>query len=371
MEGGLAGARPTAGRVLSLPQAAAIWSGIAIVFAAQAVTSSITQGRPIAWQWDVVHELIYWAWWAVASAFVARQARRHWIEPGSGIGPWLVHLGTGILTAPVQVSLTYLTHGVGLVAVGFLSTDMLGPWLQARGRSVLLLSFTGFLYYWVILGVYYALAYRRLYLLQRAETAEASLAALRTQLQPHFLFNTLNSVGVLARENPAAAEGVLAKLSELLRRVLRQEPGHEIPLREELAILEGYVAIQRVRFEERLRVTLEVPVELRRALVPELVLQPLVENAIRYAVETRVEGGRIDVSARREGERLVLEVQDDGPGWPNQSHHENGAIGVANTRARLARLYGSAHEFQLGSSSTGGLLVTMSLPYRDAREAGP
>jgi LytS/YehU family sensor histidine kinase len=174
-------------------------------------------------------------------------------------------------------------------------------------------------------------------------------------------------VGVLARENPAAAEGVLAKLSELLRRVLRQEPGHEIPLREELAILDGYLAIQRVRFEDRLRVRVSVPDELNRALVPELVLQPLVENAIRYAVEPRVDGGRIEVIARREGDRLVIEVGDDGPGWAEQGNQENGAIGVANTRARLARLHGASQQFRLGTATAGGLLVTMSLPYRESR----
>jgi signal transduction histidine kinase len=367
MEEAITRGRPPAGPVFSRGQAAVVWSVVAVLFIAQGIASAVTQGRPISWQWDVVHELIYWSLWAAASPLIGSLARRFWVEPGGGAGPWVALAGAGLLVAPIQVSVTYLVHGVGLVVFGLLATADLPGWLGGRQRSVLILSFTGFLYYWVILGAYYALAYRRLYLIQRAEAAEASLAALRTQLQPHFLFNTLNSVAVLAEESPPTAALVLTRLSELLRRVLRQDPRHEIPLAEELAILEGYLEIQRVRFEERLRVMWSIDPTVRQARVPELILQPLVENAVRYAVEPRVEGGAIEIRAERAGDRLVLEVVDDGPGLSGAARSpDGGRLGIAVTRARLDRLYGPDHEFRLEPGDRGGLRARLALPFRNS-----
>jgi len=355
-----------AGPALRAHEVAAVWGVVALLFSAQNATSSLTQGRAINWQWDVAHELIYWGLWAACTPIVARQASRYWLEPGSGPIPWLAHLATALVLAPTQVAATYLLHGVGLVALGQLTADHLLPWLLNRSRFVLLLSFTGFLYYWIILGAYYALAYRRLYLVQRAETAEASLAALRAQLQPHFLFNTLNSVAALSVENPPAAARVLARLSELLRTVLRHEPRHEVALEDELEFLHRYLDIQRVRFEDRLRAEIEVDDAVRSALVPWLVLQPLVENAIRYAVEPRVTGGAIVIRARRVDDRLCLEVEDDGPGLERERGPDDGAgVGLSNTAARLVGLYGDRQEFQLESLGGGGLRARVMMPFRE------
>jgi LytS/YehU family sensor histidine kinase len=217
--------------------------------------------------------------------------------------------------------------------------------------------------------VYYAAAYRRLYLLQRAEATQASLDALRAQLHPHFLFNTLNTVSVLAEENPPAAGRVLLRLSELLRTVLRHESSHEVSLQEEVVVLESYLEIQRVRFEERLVVDLAIAPGAGRALVPWLVLQPLVENALRYAVEPRAAGGRVIVSAERleAGDRLRLVVEDDGPGLAaSDAVRDGGGVGLANTRARLARLYGDRHDFRIESGDGGGCRVVIELPFREA-----
>lgn len=326
------------------------------------------QGRPVSWQWDVVHEVLYFGLWGLCTPIIVRAARRYWIEPGSGPRPWLAHLATAVVLAPLQVTATYLVHGTGLTVLGMIEPAAFPGWLGSRGWSILLLSFTGVLYYWVVLGVYYAAAYRRLYLMQRAEATQASLDALRAQLHPHFLFNTLNSVSVLAEENPSAAGRVLLRLSELLRTVLRHESSHEAPLEEEVAFLSSYLDIQRIRFEERLSVTLAVEPDVARAMVPWLVLQPLVENALRYAVEPRAAGGRIAVSAARSegGARLRLVVEDDGPGLAGGAVDRNGGgVGLSNTRARLARLYGDRHVFRIEPGEDGGCRIVIELPFRE------
>jgi len=346
-----------------------IWGVVALVFTAQSATSAVIQGRPVSWQWDVVHEVIYFAVWGLCTPIIVRVARRHWIEPGSGPGPWLAHLGTALVLAPLQVATTYLIHGTGLTVLGMLPPAALPGWLGSRGRSVLLLSFTGVLYYWVVLGVYYAAAYRRLYLIQRAEATQASLDALRAQLHPHFLFNTLNSVTVLAEDNPPAATRLLLRLSDLLRTVLRRETSHEVPLEEELAFLSSYLEIQRIRFEERLAAEVKVAPDLFRAFVPWLILQPLVENAIRYAVEPRAAGGHVTVTAAcvGAGDRLRLVVEDDGPGLAAAAVSRTASgVGLTNTRARLDRLYGERHGFRIESGGDGGCRIVIELPFREA-----
>jgi signal transduction histidine kinase len=353
--------------MLSLWETAGVWALVAVIFIGQNVSSSLTRRRQIDWQWDVVHELIYWSLWALSTPIIARTARRQWIEPGSGLRPWLAHLATAIVLIPVQIGATYLIHGLGLVTLGSLEGANLGRWLMDRSRIAPVLGISGFLYYWLIVGGYYALAYRRLYLVQRAQTAEATLAALRAQLQPHFLFNTLNSIAVLVEESPAAARRVLLRLSELLRTVLKQDPRHEVPLEEELAFIDRYLEIQKVRFEDRLDVSLEIEPAARRALVPSLVLQPLIENAIRHAIEPRVQGGRVRVRAGVRDDRLSLEVTDDGPGLEASSREQDGSgIGIANTRARLERLYGDRHGFRIAPGEAGGVSATITIPYREA-----
>ncbi len=337
------------------------------MFSAQNIASAAIRARPIDFQWDVAHEFVYFGVWALCTPMIAKAAAHHWIEPGRGSAPWLAHVGIAFLLAPLQVALTYLLHGMGLVVLGKLAPSEFTGWLAGQGRSVVVLSFTGFLYYWVVVGVYYAGAYRRLYLAEQAEAAQASLDALRAQLQPHFLFNTLNSVSVLVEENPPAASRVLLRLSELLRMVLRQEPRQEVSLDEEIASLASYVEIQRIRFEERLHLSVDLEPGVGRALVPWLVLQPLVENAIRYAVEPRVTGGRVLVKARRTDAWVRLEVEDDGPGLSAAGGPPNGAgVGLANTRARLRRLYGDRHELQAEPLAGGGFRVAIRLPYREA-----
>jgi two-component system LytT family sensor kinase len=221
----------------------------------------------------------------------------------------------------------------------------------------------------------------------RAARIESSLARtqlrnLRLQLQPHFLFNALNTISSVMYQDPAAADEMLEQLAELLRASLRTAQSDEVPLAEELALLERYLAIQRVRFGKRLAVTLAVEAGAESLLVPSLILQPLVENAIRHGSAERAGRGAIAVCARREGGRLVLEVEDDGLGAlaasggaaPGDGPPPAG-IGLAATAERLLLLYGDEQSFGAGSRAGGGFLVRATLPARPGggpeREKGP
>lgn len=192
------------------------------------------------------------------------------------------------------------------------------------------------------------------------QLARAQLQALQGQLQPHFLFNTLNAIGVLIRDDPAAAGRVVSLLADLLRRTLDVAQQQEVPLREELDFLARYLEIERTRFPDRLRTAVEVPEPLGALLVPSFLLQPLIENAVRHGIAPRTEGGRVVVRGRREGDRLELEVWNDGaPLAPDRRE----GIGLAATRERLERLYGSAATLTLDMAD-GGVRARVVLPVR-------
>ncbi len=205
----------------------------------------------------------------------------------------------------------------------------------------------------------------------RAAQLEGSLALaqlrnLRLQLQPHFLFNALNTISATMYTDPAAADEMLGALSELLRSSLRTAQSDEVPLEEELAVLDRYLAIMRARFGERLSVSMEIDPATAGALVPSLILQPLVENAIRHGNAEREGRGSIEVRARQEEGRLVLEVEDDGSG---NGDGKGSGLGLAATAERLQILYGNEQSFSTGRGIDGGFLARAVLPLRWAREA--
>ena len=201
------------------------------------------------------------------------------------------------------------------------------------------------------------------------QLAHAQLSALRAQLQPHFLFNTLNAAVALARAGDTDATArVLILLGELLRQLLRSDAPQEIPLREELALLETYLEIQRVRFGDRLHVRWDIDDDLRDAFVPQLVLQPLVENALQHGISQRTRAGRLDITAARHGDQLRLTVSDDGPGLaPAFSLAEAAGVGLRNTRERLRRLYGDRGDLDL-TAAAGRTTASIDLPLRDATD---
>jgi two-component sensor histidine kinase len=200
-----------------------------------------------------------------------------------------------------------------------------------------------------------------------ARLAESQLSALRAQLNPHFLFNTLNAVSSLVEHDPRGARRMIARLSELLRYTLDASTDQEIPLTRELELLARYLDIMQIRFADRLRVHVDADPELATALVPNLILQPLVENAIQHGV-SHVEGvGRIDIVARRRGGELVLTVSDNGPG--PRAASRDGGLGLRNTVARLQQLYDGRQRFALRPADGGGAIAEVALPYHTASNA--
>ncbi len=196
----------------------------------------------------------------------------------------------------------------------------------------------------------------------QARLTEARLRALRMQLNPHFLFNTLHAISALVERDPKGVRHMIARLSELLRYTLDESTAQEVPLAQELRFLEGYLDIQQIRFQGRLEVRQEIDPEVQDALVPNLILQPLVENAIKHGVSRLETVGRITLRAWREGDRLCLCVCDNGPGLSEDGQWQEG-LGLRNTRARLAGLYGEAYRLELREPPEGGLEVCIQLPY--------
>jgi two-component sensor histidine kinase len=196
-----------------------------------------------------------------------------------------------------------------------------------------------------------------------ARLARAQLQSLRLQLHPHFLFNTLNTINALIGTDRHAAERVISGLSELLRMSLSSASEQEVTLAKELELLAHYIEIQQIRFQDRLTVNFRIDPDARYALVPNLMLQPLVENAIRHGIAPRAAPGHVFVTAARRGGRLELSVVDDGIGERRDHDHRDG-VGLGNTRARLLSLYGSEHRFEAGGGLTGGFTVRIEIPYR-------
>jgi two-component system LytT family sensor kinase len=238
--------------------------------------------------------------------------------------------------------------------------------------------------YWMIVGAGYAFEYYRRFREQQLQAArlellatqletqlaQAQLQTLKMQLHPHFLFNTLHAISALMDDDVKGARRMIARLSELLRLTLESVGQQEVSLRQELEALERYLEIEQIRFQDRLTVRLAVAPETLDASVPNLVLQPIVENAIRHGIAPRSSAGRIEIRAERRDGMIELHVIDDGPGlqWGDEEFKEG--IGLANTRARLRQLYGDDHRIEIKDADGGGLAVKLSIPFRQTEVEG-
>jgi sensor histidine kinase YesM len=244
----------------------------------------------------------------------------------------------------------------------------------------LLLSVYGFfdygaMIYWLILLISYATNYYRRYRegevkssKLQAQLAQAQLQALKMQLQPHFLFNTLHSISALVHKDPGAADKMIARLGDFLRLTLENAGSQEVTLHEEIEFLKCYLEIERIRFKERLTVQMNIDPQTLDARLPNLILQPIVENAIKHGIAPRTEPGIIEIEARRFPGLLHVQVTDNGPGLPsngNMGRIVKEGVGLANTEARLQQLYGSLHRFDLANTSKGGLTVILEIPFKE------
>ena len=206
---------------------------------------------------------------------------------------------------------------------------------------------------------------------QQTETAQlseqlskAQLNALRRQIEPHFLFNSLHAIAGLVREEKTdAAVSMIAELSDFLRRVVEDSDRQEVPLGEELEFTQKYLDIQKVRFAERLKFSLDVPAELLSAQVPSLILQPMVENAVKHGISKRAQGGAVRIAAFRSSGTLTVSVSNDGPSLPAGWETNQMGVGMLNVRTRLRNLYGDAFSLRLRNREPEGVEASISVPF--------
>jgi two-component sensor histidine kinase len=227
--------------------------------------------------------------------------------------------------------------------------------------------------YWAIVGFTQALDYFQRYKERERQLAQAELHLLKAQLQPHFLFNTLHTISAMMHEDVQGADRIINRLGDLLRLTLQSIGEHEVPLRREIEFLESYLAIERVRFQERLDLTVEVEAATLDALVPSMLLQPLAENSIRHGFGPKRKAGAIILQAQRRDGQLVLRVGDNGRGFSGlDAQPPSPGLGLTNTRRRLEQLYPSANRLHLENLPGGGALVTFEIPFHTApsKESG-
>ena len=316
-----------------------------------------------------------WYIWALLTPLIVALGRRFPLETGRprNVAAHLV-FGVAFALGELLLSCLLLTAAVGIPES---REDFWDYYLVVIGRW----TFAMLLVYWVILVAGQALDYYRRYRATQVEASElraqlttAQLSALRMQLHPHFLFNTLHSIGVLVRKRDMdGALKMLTGLGDLLRHTL-DTPRQVITLEEELDFIRRYLEVEQIRFGDRLRVEFDIPDATRDALVPSLILQPLVENAIRHGIAPHSAARTLQIEARRRGGRLELEVRDDGPGLPpGWTADENRGVGLRNVRGRLRRIYGEEQHFEVVRASDGGAVARIELPLTreraDAREA--
>jgi len=341
----------------------AFWTLVGLAFASQFYLSSTLLGRSVTWGQAISYSLGDWYVWAVLAVPILMVARRFPPEAGA---PWRA---AGIhLVAALIVSLVYVVLRALVGQVHSLLIDEPVTFLEIF-RPLLVKTFPfNLLIYGVIISVSHAIDYYRKYHERTVHTlelekhlAEARLQALLRQLKPHFLFNTLNGIASLMHSDVDAADRMLVRLGELLRLTM-SHPGQPLtPLREEIAFIEKYLEIERIRFRDRLAVDYAIEAAVLEAEVPSLILQPLVENAIRHGIEPHARPGKLALTARRTPGFVELTVRDNGNGQPAAGFTREG-IGLGNTRARLRELYGDRHRFELANHPDGGLIVRVLLP---------
>lgn len=354
----------------SAKQIVALTLIVGAFFTAQDVFFALAAGHPANAVRDLEAAPLFWGVWASLTPLVLAGVRRWPLDVKPISGSLVAHLLVAAVLATGQSLVT-----LGLQALpGYVSGA-----LSARGalamignrRALVWGLFTGVFLYSVIVMVYTALRFRSLYATEQlgasaleAELTRSKLETLRSQLRPHFLFNALNAVSVLVADDPSKAKRMLLRLSSLLRRSL-DERAHEISLRHELGFLDDYLAIQRMRFGDRLDVRILVGDEAFDARIPVLLLQPLVENAIEYG-ESEDGCTTIVLRAEREGETLHLSIEDTGPGMTSGPSVREG-VGLRNTRARLHHMYGQRATLELHqarrSVDSPGVLVDIRLPF--------
>jgi two-component system, LytTR family, sensor kinase len=339
-------------------------------FATQIYFSAASFHREISWGQALYWSFGDWYEWALLSPFIFWACRTFRFGRPSWPQSQVVHLLGGLLLSGLHATLCALAA----VFQGWVTGKSIAFGSSLHG---LLANRTHYnlAVYAVIVCAWHAWDYYRKFREREAQAVElagllarSQLQALRMQLNPHFLFNTLNAVSSLMLTDVVAANKMISRLGELLRLALDKSDQPEVPLQQEIEFLRRYLEIEQIRFGERLRLKIEFDSSTLEAAVPNFILQPLVENAVRHAIEPQEAGGQIELRSVRDNGHLVLQVSDDGPGLTSKpaemSDETRLRIGLNNTRERLRKLYGEDQRFDLTGNARGGVTARLSIPFR-------
>ena len=338
------------------------WTLIVVTFSVQAYVFAVARARPDSFWHEFLIASSDWYIWAALTPLVLFFCRRVRITSDNWLSAVPVHLAVGIVISFLQLAIQVRLNF--LVNPGYKMTYWRVLYFFATFKGHINL-----LTYWVIValnhGFYYyeqsrarELAWSRM----EADLANAQLQVLNMQLHPHFLFNTLHSISTLISDDPQAARQMVLKLSDLLRASLNKIDQPAVPLQQELELLECYISIEQTRFKDRLTIEKEIDANALACKVPTMILQPLVENAVRHGIGKHKQADRISIVAQRANGRLLLEVRNRVGSMENGGPTPARGIGLTNTRARLEQLYNGQHSFEIANREGGGVTVKLSLP---------
>ncbi|MEO8577087.1 MAG: sensor histidine kinase [Gemmatimonadales bacterium] len=343
---------------------AAAFTAIAFLFATQRYVGSNAVGNQTSWRDAIIGALVVWWSWAALvplMAWLARRVRISIERPASIAIHLLAAVGITVFHALMVATITPQFYYLPAIAP---IRDMF------RGRLASSLAFDLVIYFLMLAVIYlvgYARDTRRRQIASanlQAALAQTQLRALQAQLQPHFLFNTLNSIVALVHDDPDKATLMIRRLSELLRYCLTVSERSEVVLSEEIQFAKAYLEIQKIRFEDRLEYRFDVDDRSLHGVVPSFILQPLIENAVKFSLAEDEDVARIVVSGASRNGQLQISVADNGPGIRDETLAESKGVGIGTTRARLQQLYGDSVALSLVNAPEGGAVASVSMPYR-------
>jgi two-component system LytT family sensor kinase len=340
------------------------------------VTYKHYKDHPKAFADLLTKEIVWWSPWIPLVPLIIRIAQRFPVEKNKWLRSLLIHAAFCLLFSLVHLTLyvtfCWILGGQVWLNIAEKNTGGYFPVLWQLLTSPTMVNFRlRLLIYTIIVLVsltidYYTRFQKRELELSRLEKqlADAQLQALKMQLHPHFLFNTLNSVSALMYKDVQAAEAMILKLTNFLHMTLESSSSQEVTLKKELDFLNYYLQIEQIRFQDRLDVKMKIDPSTLDARVPNLIMQPIVENAIRHGVATRASQGHIEIRATRQNGVIQLQVQDNGPGLEMDNGGIREGVGLSNTRLRLQQIYGDTYRFDLMNAPEGGVVATVELPYQ-------
>lgn len=343
---------------------AGIWFFLGLIYSGQSFFYTLSVGREYVWQRSFFHSFVFCLEWGLLTPVVLALTEKFRLDVSSLWRNIVIHFFVGLTIAFLQQTVyVYVTN---FVDNGFVLTRSFGEFFP----SIIGFFEYGVLVYWAIVFFFHAAEYYRRYQHEeqnasqlRTQLAESQLQSLKMQLQPHFLFNTLNAISVLVKKEPSLAQKMIVRLSDLLRLSLERGNENEVTLREELELLDTYLEIEKVRFGDRLSVTKQIEPAALEISVPTFILQPIAENAVRHGITQRAGDGWIAVSASLKGAVLQISVSDGGVRSKKKKESSAGlGVGLENTKKRLTQLYGNRSSLELSENDMNGFTCLIQIP---------